>query len=171
MNDIDKIQVASSDMFADLLRQIFSAVGLLVITFGTDWRLLALSQPGAIPVRAASYSPARQADPAHQSPDTGCGGRSESGPAGGHCGSSGSESFRRGEIREQTLPGGGRLAVTREPALCADPVDSVAVHRTDGRGPPSLDCFGLAARKSSTMYSKRKSSSAFWRRCCFFTNR
>jgi subfamily B ATP-binding cassette protein MsbA len=39
MNDIDKIQVASSDMFADLLRQIFSAIGLLLVVFGTDWRL------------------------------------------------------------------------------------------------------------------------------------
>ena len=43
MNDIDKIQVASSDMFADLLRQIFSAVGLLVVIFGTDWKLALFS--------------------------------------------------------------------------------------------------------------------------------
>jgi len=43
MNDIDKIQVASSDMFADLLRQIFSAVGLLLVIFGTDWRLALFS--------------------------------------------------------------------------------------------------------------------------------
>jgi len=43
MNDIDKIQVASSDMFADLMRQIFSAVGLLVVIFGTDWRLALFS--------------------------------------------------------------------------------------------------------------------------------
>ncbi|MES1260228.1 MAG: ABC transporter transmembrane domain-containing protein [Acidobacteriota bacterium] len=39
MNDIDKIQTACSDMFADLLRQIFSLIGLLVVIFGTDWRL------------------------------------------------------------------------------------------------------------------------------------
>ncbi len=39
MNDIDRIQVASSDMLADLLRQIFSAAGLLLVVFGTDWRL------------------------------------------------------------------------------------------------------------------------------------
>ncbi|HWF07111.1 MAG TPA: ABC transporter transmembrane domain-containing protein [Bryobacteraceae bacterium] len=43
MNDIDKIQVASSDMFADLLRQIFSAFGLLIVIFGTDWRLALFS--------------------------------------------------------------------------------------------------------------------------------
>ncbi len=43
MNDIDKIQVASSDMFADLLRQIFSAIGLLFVIFGTDWRLALFS--------------------------------------------------------------------------------------------------------------------------------
>jgi len=43
MNDIDKIQVASSDMFADLLRQIFSAFGLLLVIFGTDWKLALFS--------------------------------------------------------------------------------------------------------------------------------
>jgi subfamily B ATP-binding cassette protein MsbA len=43
MNDIDRIQVASSDMFADLLRQIFSAFGLLIVIFGTDWRLALFS--------------------------------------------------------------------------------------------------------------------------------
>jgi subfamily B ATP-binding cassette protein MsbA len=43
MNDIDKIQVASSDMFADLLRQIFSAIGLLLVIFGADWRLALFS--------------------------------------------------------------------------------------------------------------------------------
>jgi subfamily B ATP-binding cassette protein MsbA len=39
MSDIDKIQTACSDMFADLLRQIFSLLGLLIVIFGTDWRL------------------------------------------------------------------------------------------------------------------------------------
>jgi subfamily B ATP-binding cassette protein MsbA len=43
MNDIDKIQVASSDMLADLLRQIFSAFALLIVIFGTDWRLALFS--------------------------------------------------------------------------------------------------------------------------------
>ena len=43
MNDIDRIQVASSDMFADLLRQIFSATGLLLVIFSTDWRLALFS--------------------------------------------------------------------------------------------------------------------------------
>ncbi|MGD1072951.1 MAG: ABC transporter transmembrane domain-containing protein [Bryobacteraceae bacterium] len=39
MSDIDKIQVACSDMFADLLRQAFSMLGLLMVIFGTDWKL------------------------------------------------------------------------------------------------------------------------------------
>jgi ATP-binding cassette, subfamily B, bacterial MsbA len=39
MSDIDKIQTACSDMLADLLRQIFSLLGLLIVIFGTDWRL------------------------------------------------------------------------------------------------------------------------------------
>jgi subfamily B ATP-binding cassette protein MsbA len=39
MNDIDKIQTACSDMLADLLRQTFTMLGLLIVIFGTDWRL------------------------------------------------------------------------------------------------------------------------------------
>jgi subfamily B ATP-binding cassette protein MsbA len=39
MNDIDRIQVACSDMFADVLRQFFSSAGLLIVIFGTDWKL------------------------------------------------------------------------------------------------------------------------------------
>ncbi len=49
MSDIDKIQTACSDMFADLLRQIFSLVGLLIVIFGTDWRL-ALFALGLFPI-------------------------------------------------------------------------------------------------------------------------
>ena len=43
MNDIDKIQVATSHMLADWLRQSFSAVGLLYVVFQTDWRLALVS--------------------------------------------------------------------------------------------------------------------------------
>ena len=43
MSDIEKIQVACSDMFADLLRQSFSVIGLLLVLFGTDWRLALFS--------------------------------------------------------------------------------------------------------------------------------
>jgi ATP-binding cassette, subfamily B, bacterial MsbA len=43
MNDIDKIQVASSDMLADLLRQTFSAMGLLIVVFTADWKLALFS--------------------------------------------------------------------------------------------------------------------------------
>jgi len=43
MSDIDRIQVASSDMFADLLRQTFSAIFLLIVIFGTDWKLALFS--------------------------------------------------------------------------------------------------------------------------------
>ena len=39
MSDIDKIQIACSDMLADLLRQTFSMLGLLVVVFGIDWKL------------------------------------------------------------------------------------------------------------------------------------
>ena len=43
MSDIEKIQVACSDMFADLLRQFFSVIGLLLVIFGTDWKLALFS--------------------------------------------------------------------------------------------------------------------------------
>lgn len=43
MSDIDKIQVASSDMFADVLRQVFSLLGLTIVIFGTDWKLALFS--------------------------------------------------------------------------------------------------------------------------------
>jgi subfamily B ATP-binding cassette protein MsbA len=39
MNDVDKVQVATSQILADLLRQIFSAVFLLLVLFSRDWRL------------------------------------------------------------------------------------------------------------------------------------
>ena len=39
MSDIERIQTACSDMFADLLRQTFSMLGLMIVVFGTDWRL------------------------------------------------------------------------------------------------------------------------------------
>ena len=41
MSDIDKIQVATSSMLADWLRQSFSAAALLYVVFQRDWRLAA----------------------------------------------------------------------------------------------------------------------------------
>ncbi len=43
MNDIDKIQVATSTMLADLFRQSFVVVGLLFVVVHTDWRLAIFS--------------------------------------------------------------------------------------------------------------------------------
>jgi ATP-binding cassette, subfamily B, bacterial MsbA len=43
MNDIDRVQVACSDMFADILRQSFTAFGLLIVVVGTDWKLAMFS--------------------------------------------------------------------------------------------------------------------------------
>jgi subfamily B ATP-binding cassette protein MsbA len=39
MNDVDKVQVATSQILADLLRQLFSATFLLFVLFSRDWRL------------------------------------------------------------------------------------------------------------------------------------
>ena len=39
MSDIERIQTACSDMFADLLRQTFSMFWLLILIFGIDWKL------------------------------------------------------------------------------------------------------------------------------------
>ena len=43
MNDIDKVQLATSQMLADFFRQWFAAVGLLFVLFTTDWKLAAVS--------------------------------------------------------------------------------------------------------------------------------
>ncbi len=39
MNDLEKIQVATSHILADLLRQSFTALALLAVVLQTDWRL------------------------------------------------------------------------------------------------------------------------------------
>ncbi|MDP8980820.1 MAG: ABC transporter transmembrane domain-containing protein [Acidobacteriota bacterium] len=43
MNDLEKIQVATSHMLADWLRQSFSAAALLIVLIQTDWRLALVS--------------------------------------------------------------------------------------------------------------------------------
>lgn len=39
MSDIERMQTAFSDMLADVLRQSFSAIGLLIVIVGTNWKL------------------------------------------------------------------------------------------------------------------------------------
>ena len=43
MNDVDKVQVATSQIMADFLRQFFSAAALLFLLFSNDWKLAAIS--------------------------------------------------------------------------------------------------------------------------------
>lgn len=43
MNDIEKIQVATSHMLADWMRQTFTVIFLLCVVIQTDWRLAAVS--------------------------------------------------------------------------------------------------------------------------------
>ena len=43
MNDIDRVQTACSDMFADILRQSFTALGLLIVVIAADWKLAIFS--------------------------------------------------------------------------------------------------------------------------------
>jgi ATP-binding cassette, subfamily B, bacterial MsbA len=43
MNDIDKVQLATSQMLADFFRQLFSALALLFVLVSTDWKLAAVS--------------------------------------------------------------------------------------------------------------------------------
>jgi len=43
MNDLEKIQVATSHILADFLRQFFSALGLMWVVFHQDWRLALVS--------------------------------------------------------------------------------------------------------------------------------
>jgi subfamily B ATP-binding cassette protein MsbA len=43
MNDVDKVQLATSQMLADFLRQLFSAIALAFVVMSNDWRLAAVS--------------------------------------------------------------------------------------------------------------------------------
>jgi subfamily B ATP-binding cassette protein MsbA len=43
MNDVDKVQVATSQIMADFLRQIFAALALLYFLFSNDWKLALIS--------------------------------------------------------------------------------------------------------------------------------
>ncbi len=43
MNDVDKVQVATSQIMADFLRQVFSAIFLLFVLFTNDWLLALIS--------------------------------------------------------------------------------------------------------------------------------
>jgi subfamily B ATP-binding cassette protein MsbA len=43
MNDIEKIQLATSHMLADWMRQVFTVTGLLCVVLQTDWRLAVVS--------------------------------------------------------------------------------------------------------------------------------
>jgi subfamily B ATP-binding cassette protein MsbA len=43
MNDVDKVQIATSQIMADFLRQFFSAAALLFVLFSNDWKLAAIS--------------------------------------------------------------------------------------------------------------------------------
>jgi subfamily B ATP-binding cassette protein MsbA len=43
MNDIDKVQLATSHILADLLRQTFVLLALLAVVIGTDWKLALIS--------------------------------------------------------------------------------------------------------------------------------
>lgn len=43
MSDIERVQTACSDMLADVLRQSFSAIFLLAVMLGTDWKLALFS--------------------------------------------------------------------------------------------------------------------------------
>ena len=43
MNDVDKVQVATSQMLADFLRQFFAATALLLVLFSNNWTLALVS--------------------------------------------------------------------------------------------------------------------------------
>ncbi len=97
MNDIDKIQVASSDMFAD-----HAAADLLRVRLAAGHfrnRLAAGAfQPRAVSVRSVADRAAGQTYPPHEPQNAGRGGRPESGLAGSHRRTSGGKGVRGGEV-------------------------------------------------------------------------
>ena len=73
MNDIDKIQVATSQILADFLRQIFAALGLLFVVIGKDWKL-ALVSLTVLPFVMLPDHAHRPPHPPHQPPHAGSAG-------------------------------------------------------------------------------------------------
>ena len=70
MNDLEKIQVATSHMLADWLRQSFSVIFLLFVVIQKDWRL-ALVSLTLLPVRAGPHAAHRPPHPPHHAPRAG----------------------------------------------------------------------------------------------------
>ena len=105
MNDIDKVQLATSHILADLLRQSFAAAGAAVR--GAEQRLEAgAGQPDGAAVRAAADHAHRPPHPAHQPPHAGPPGGAEPDPAGDPERPHGGEGVRRRAVRIAPLPRG-----------------------------------------------------------------
>ena len=116
MNDIDKIQVATSHILADLLRQFFMAVGLL-LRHVAQGLAAGGGEPDRAALRAGAHGAHRQAHPAHHPPGAGRHGGSEPDPAGGPQRPPGGAGFRGRGVRVAPLPHRLQPAALEQPAL------------------------------------------------------
>ncbi len=147
MNDIDKIQVATSHMLADWLRQSFTVIGLLCVVLQKDWKLALVSLTRAA-LRADSDAAHRAAHPAHHAPRAGRHGRVDASAAGGAQRPAGGEVVRRRRARIAAFPRRGAPPAFQQPALCG-----AAGHRQRRSSnclalSPSWACSPTRARKS-----------------------
>ncbi len=83
MNDIDKIQVATSTMMADMFRQSFTVLGCLFVVISQDWKL-ALFSLTVLPFVSGADRAFGQTYPPHQPPNPGSHRRAQPDPTGEH---------------------------------------------------------------------------------------
>ena len=107
MIDLEKIQVATSHMLADWLRQSFSVVFLLFVVIQKDW-LLALGSLTLLPFVLVPTARIGRLHSPHHSPRAGRRRRTQRDSAGNHQRPPGGEVVRRRRCRIEPLPAGGR---------------------------------------------------------------
>ena len=81
MNDLEKIQVATSHMLADWLRQSFSVIFLLCVVLQKDWEA-GHREPHRVALRAGSHAAHRSPDSPHDQTRSGRRRRAQPDPAG-----------------------------------------------------------------------------------------
>ena len=128
MSDIDKIQIATSSMLADWLRQIFSASALLYVVLQRDWRL-AIGSLTVLPIVlvptiriGTPHSPHHAARPGQRS-------GTERNPSGSDRRPTGSEGVWQREARIVAVPCCRLEASERQSPLCCAAGDRVSADR------------------------------------------
>ncbi len=162
MNDIDKVQLATSHILADFLRQIFMAVALLLVVIGKDPQLAIISFL-VLPLVVLPTTAHRAQDPPHHPQHAGAAGRTEPDLAGNPERPHGGEGIRRRGLRIAPLPGCRAPAAQNQSALREAASHLFAADRNGGRagdrGPADLRAQPDQVPTSCRPWISRASSS------------